>query len=82
MKRRISALETDRQLFDDLLTAIRVATPTQLDPLLKVIRDGGSRHIIRDYLESGSRGSLDAMQLNGNTNHVIRPHTPPNARSD
>ncbi|KAK5196685.1 hypothetical protein LTR96_004313 [Exophiala xenobiotica] len=73
MKRKISTLESDRQLFDDLLTAIRVATPTQLDPLLKVIRNGGSRHSIRDYLEFEFRGSPDAMQLDGTTNHVSRP---------
>merc|ERR1712093_839446 len=72
MKRKISALESDRQLFDDLLTAIRTATPTQLEPLLKVIRNGGSRRGIRDYLDSEFRGSPDAMQLDGNSNHVSR----------
>ncbi|KAK6371230.1 hypothetical protein LTS17_008961 [Exophiala oligosperma] len=63
MKRKLSALENDRRLFDDLLATIRKTNTTQIEPLLKTIRNGSSRHDIRAYLDCHFHPGSDAMQI-------------------
>lgn len=63
MKRKLGALENDRRLFDDLLATIRNTNTAQIEPLLRTIRYGGSRHDIRAYLTCHLRVDPDAMQM-------------------
>ncbi|KIW16228.1 hypothetical protein PV08_06279 [Exophiala spinifera] len=62
MKRKLGALENDRQLFDDLLGTIKTTKTTQIEPLLTIIRNGGSRHDIRTYLDHHLRVDANSMQ--------------------
>ncbi|OQV06012.1 Fungal Zn2-Cys6 binuclear cluster domain-containing protein [Cladophialophora immunda] len=61
VKRRIETLEKDRHLLEDLLNALRLAGPNQLNALVTMIRAEAGRHEIKTFLEDGFRdfGAVD-----------------------
>ncbi|EXJ82353.1 hypothetical protein A1O3_06166 [Capronia epimyces CBS 606.96] len=63
VKRKIDVLESDRHLLDELLAAIRTATPGQLTTVISLIQSSASRQDLHSYIET---------QLYGHNNNSLR----------
>ena len=62
VKQKIESLENEQQLLDDILAAIRVADPAQLNGLINLIRSHVTKQKLRNHIEdtfSGSPMSVD-----------------------
>ncbi|KAJ9607664.1 hypothetical protein H2200_007742 [Cladophialophora chaetospira] len=68
-KRRIEILEKDRHLLDDLLGALRIAGPNQLDALVSIIRTDSGRQDIRTFLTVGFTSPRAVDRQNSKQEH-------------
>ena len=74
MRRRLEILENDRHLLDDLIRALGIAEPSQLNALVNTIKMDGGRHQIRAFLNDGfiSVGSFDSSSRRRDTHRTHR----------
>ncbi|KAL2433855.1 Notoamide biosynthesis transcriptional activator notL' [Exophiala dermatitidis] len=72
VKRKIDVLEWDRHLLDELLTAIRTATPDQLDTLLSLIRDNATRQDLHSHIQAQLHDHHDSSTPDSDYRHKVR----------